>query len=296
MEIKAYLAEKQSIINCALKRYLPPEDQYPPTIHRAIRYSLFAGGKRLRPILALASYEALREDSSTLLPAACALELIHTYSLIHDDLPAMDNDDFRRGQPTSHKVFGEAIAILAGDALLTLAFELLASSELETAFAPEICLRLVRETARAAGSLGLIGGQVVDIESEGQRISPAQLEYIHTHKTGCLIRCATRLGAIAADAGEEELAALTAYGEKIGLAFQIIDDILDVEGSLEQLGKSPGSDQSSGKATYPAVWGLEQARVKADTLIREAEEALSVLGEGGEILRHLARFILKRRS
>jgi geranylgeranyl diphosphate synthase type II len=296
MELKSYLKHRQELVNQYLEQCLPAAEQYPATIHRAMRYSVFAGGKRLRPILALASAEAVGGKAEGTLPVACALELVHTYSLIHDDLPAMDNDDLRRGRPTSHKVFGEAMAILAGDALLTLAFELLTSPSLGSLMSPRQQVTIIRELSLAAGSCGLIGGQVVDIESEGKPVDAPQLEYIHTHKTGSLIRASVRAGGLAAGCSAEQLQALSGYGEKVGLAYQIIDDILDVEGESSTLGKNTGGDASAGKATYPSVWGMKQAKDQAQHLIADAQADLAPLGEQSRILKELARFILQRKS
>lgn len=250
----------------------------------------------MRSILTLAAAEAVGGDAKAILPVACALELIHTYSLIHDDLPAMDNDDLRRGKPTCHKVFGEAIAILTGDSLLTLAFELLTSPSLAAAITPKRQLEIIRRISQAAGNCGLIGGQVVDIESEGKRIDAPRLEYIHTHKTGSLIRVSVVAGGLAANCSEEQLNSLSHYGEKIGLAYQILDDILDVEGESLTLGKNAGSDMARRKATYPAMWGIKQAKSQAQDLITDAQQDLSPLGEKASRLKELAQFILQRKS
>jgi geranylgeranyl diphosphate synthase type II len=294
-DLDAYLAERRRLVDAALERLLPPEDAPPPTVHRAMRYSVLAGGKRLRPILVIAGAEAVGGEAALVLPTACALELIHTYSLIHDDLPAMDDDDYRRGRLTNHKVFGEAMAILAGDALLTQAFRLIADNAALLPDARAIC-DVVAEIAEAAGTAGMVGGQVVDIESEGQPISADTLDYIHTHKTAALIRGSLRAGAMLAGAKPEALGAITAAGERLGLAFQIVDDILDVEGSLEELGKTAGSDQRKQKATYPALHGLEVSRRRARDLIAEAKAALEPLGAPGTPIAALADFILERRS
>jgi geranylgeranyl diphosphate synthase type II len=256
---------------------------------------VFAGGKRVRPVLMLAACETVGGDLNQALPAACAMEMIHTYSLIHDDLPAMDDDDFRRGNPTNHKVYGEATAILAGDALLTEAFILLAGDQEHGDAAAR--LRVIHEIATASGSRGMVGGQVVDMESEGKgEIDLATLSYIHTHKTGALIRASVRAGAILGGATEQSLAALTHYGEAIGLAFQIADDILDVEGTTEELGKDAGSDQARGKATYPALVGLEASKARAQELVQMALDALSIFDQRAEPLRAIASYIVKRKS
>ncbi|MBI3030899.1 MAG: polyprenyl synthetase family protein [Candidatus Rokubacteria bacterium] len=252
-----------------------------------MRYSVFAGGKRLRPILVIAGAEAVGGKMERVLPAACALELIHTYSLIHDDLPAMDDDDYRRGRLTNHKVYGEAIAILAGDALLTLAFGLLAE---------HASLDVVREVAAAAGTFGMIGGQVVDIQSEGKSVDAETLEYIHRHKTAALIRASLVSGAMLSAASAPALTAIREAGTHLGLAFQIVDDILDVEGSLEELGKTAGSDRRKKKVTYPEQFGLEASRLKAKSLIEDAKAALQPLGDCAEPIRALADFIFQRRS
>jgi geranylgeranyl diphosphate synthase type II len=280
----------------ALDRCLPPATAYPPTLHEAMRYSVFAGGKRLRPILVIAGAEAAGGRMPDVLPTACCFELIHTYSLIHDDLPAMDDDDYRRGRLTSHKVFGEAMAILAGDALLTHALGLVAVNFGLGKTAPEVFPRVLAEITAAAGADGMVGGQVVDVQSEGQAVPAETLEYIHTRKTAALIRGALRSGALLAGAGESALAALTTYGDRIGLAFQIVDDILDVEGSLETLGKTAGSDQRKQKITYPGLHGLPASKVRAAVLVREAHAALASLGGGAAPLRALADFVLHRKA
>ncbi len=295
-DLPHYLRERKEAVDRALDRFLPPADAFPPSIHEAMRYSVFAGGKRLRPILVIAAAEVAGGAMEPVLPTACAFELIHTYSLIHDDLPAMDDDDFRRGRPTSHKVFGEAVAILAGDALFTLGMRLLTESFLQGDSNPVLLPQLLSEVTDAAGTPGMIGGQVVDIESEGRVVSPSTLEYIHTHKTGALIRAAVRAGALLAAASEEALSALTSYGERLGLAFQIVDDILDLEGDQEAMGKAVGSDQRKKKVTYPDFYGLEPSRKMATDLIREAKEALDLLGDKAMPLRTLANFILTRNA
>lgn len=294
MDLKKYLDQKREIIDEALNQYLPPETEYPQTIHEAMRYSVFAGGKRLRPILVIAAAEVVGGGAEKVLPTACAIELIHTFSLIHDDLPAIDNDDYRRGKLTCHKVFGEDMAILAGDGLLTHAFQLLAqNSEIKT-INKEAMPLVIKEVAAAIGTLGLIGGEVVDIQSEGKEIDLPRLEYIHSHKTGALIAISLRVGAMLMDAQEEEMEALFQYGKLIGLAFQIVDDILNVEGDEVQLGKPVGSDLRQKKATYPALFGLEESRQKARRLVEEAKKELEIFGEKGEILRLLADFVVER--
>jgi geranylgeranyl diphosphate synthase type II len=297
MELKSYLTERCAEVDGALNRYLPPEDELPVSLHRAMRYSVFAGGKRVRPILMLAACDAVGGDCQGVMPAACAMEMIHTYSLIHDDLPAMDDDDFRRGRPTSHKVFGEAVAILAGDALLTEAFILLGREEGLPPLEPGRRLAALSEIARCAGSRGMVGGQVVDMESEGRHdIDLATVQYIHTHKTGALIKASVRAGALLGGGDAGQVAALTRYGEAIGLAFQIADDILDIEGTTEELGKDAGSDQARGKATYPAVMGLADAKERALELMELAVSALDCFGDEAEPLRQVARYVVRRTS
>ena len=297
MDLKQYLKERCQLVDAALDRYLPREDELPVSLHKAMRYSVFAGGKRVRPILMLAACETVGGTVTQALPAACAMEMIHTYSLVHDDLPAMDDDDFRRGNPTNHKVFGEAVAILAGDALLTQAFVLLSSSKNLSLVPPEQLLAVVQEISRCAGSHGMVGGQVVDMESEGSReIDLATVQYIHTHKTGALIKASVKAGAILGGADEASLAALTSYGEAVGLAFQIADDVLDIEGTTEQLGKDAGSDQARGKATYPAIMGLAESKRRANELVGMALQSLAAFDEKAEPLREIARYIVARQS
>jgi len=282
------------MVDGALERWLPAENEFPPEIHGAMRYSLFAGGKRLRPILALAGAETVGGKAVDALPLACSLEMIHTYSLIHDDLPAMDDDDLRRGQPTSHKVFGEGLAVLAGDALLTEAFYLLTRTDLMTGVSPRRRLRAIRLVARAAGSLGMIGGQAMDILAEGQKIEGHLLEYIHSHKTGALIAASVAAGAIIGGASEREFKTLRSYGEKLGLAFQVIDDLLDIRGEPRKLGKSTGKDRSRGKATYPAFFGITDSRRQAEVLVEEALLHLRLFPGQANPLREIAKYILKR--
>ncbi len=290
-----YLEQRRLLVDEALGRYLPEAGDHPKEIHEAVRYSVFAGGKRLRPILVLAATEAAGGQVEQALPAAAAIELIHTYSLIHDDLPAMDDDDFRRGRPTCHKVYGEAMAILAGDALLTQAFILLSDEPSWPRVDAKARLRVIREIAQAAGSRGMVGGQVVDILQEDQEVDLPILQYLHTHKTGALIRACLRVGGILASAGPKQMEALTRYGERIGLAFQIVDDILDLEGSLEALGKRAGSDLRKKKATFPALLGIEESRQRAHRLAEEAKQALMVFGERRAVLGAIADFVVTRR-
>jgi geranylgeranyl diphosphate synthase type II len=296
MVLKDYLRDRSTLVDSALDRWLPGEKHLPYSLHQAMRYSVFAGGKRLRPILMVAASEAVGGSAGQVLHAACAMEMIHTYSLIHDDLPAMDNDDFRRGRPTNHKVFGEAVAILAGDALLTEAFRLLADAEANRSTPPETVLRVIELVARYAGSQGMVGGQVVDMESEGQEVDFPTLEYIHTHKTGGLILASVQVGALLGGGDEKQFAALSRFGGAAGLAFQIADDILDVVGDQAELGKNVGSDQARGKATYPALLGLAEARQRAKELCDIAVEALTPLGAAADPLQTLARYIVERNS
>ncbi len=291
MQLAPYLKSRQVMVNGALDASLPRATARPATIHRAMRYSLFAGGKRLRPILCLAAAEACGGQNKAALPAACAVECVHTYSLIHDDLPCMDDDDLRRGQPTSHKVFGEGVAVLAGDALLTQAFEILAGVAGSKRYPLKAQLL---ELASASGSRQLIAGQVVDLESEGRKINARQLRFIHQAKTAALLTCSIRLGAMSADATPRQLDLLTTCGQALGLAFQVIDDILDVTQSSEKLGKSAGKDVTARKATFPAIIGLEKSRAEARQLTAQALEALSTFGKKGEALRALADHLLQR--
>jgi len=295
MEIKRYLNEKKEFVDSALERYFPRETESTSTIHKAIRHSLFAGGKRIRPILAIAAFEAAGGKGDGILPYGCALEMIHTYSLIHDDLPGIDNDDFRRGKPTCHKVFGEAIAILAGDALLTEAFKLMTDrSDRHQRLDEPLILDIVNKVAQAAGISGMVGGQAMDIESEGREVDLPTLQSIHTRKTGALILVSIQIGGMLGGAKEETLKVLTHYGERVGLAFQIVDDILNVEGKAALLGKSTGGDLSKRKATYPSFFGIEESKRKAKELVRLAVDALSSFGTEVDPLRGIARFIVWR--
>jgi geranylgeranyl diphosphate synthase type II len=291
MELKAYLAARQKEIDRTLDRYLPKESTKPSTIHKAMRYSMFAGGKRLRPILCLAAAEACGGKTANALPLACAVECIHTYSLVHDDLPSMDNDDLRRGRPTSHKIFGEGIAVLTGDALLTVAFEIATHAE---ATRRHNLRDILRDLAVAAGSRKLIAGQVADLEAEGRRVTRTGLRYIHENKTAAMLAVSVRLGAMSANATEKELAAITDFGHSLGLAFQVIDDILDVTQTSEKLGKSAGKDVAAQKATYPSVIGLEKSRREARRLTQKAGAALDGFGERAETLRAIASYLLER--
>ncbi len=293
MNLRDYLARQQKLVDSELDRLVPPETTSPETIHRAMRYSLFAGGKRIRPILCIEAANTVSDSPGGVVACACSLELIHTYSLIHDDLPALDNDDYRRGKLTNHKVFGDAMAILAGDALLTLAFEVLAT--LPAAAGRRA--RLVAELASASGTVGgMIGGQVADLEGEGQPPNAQLLETIHRAKTGALLRASLRLGAIYAGAGESQYEALSCYGEHVGLAFQIVDDILDVEESSEALGKTAGKDAQQQKITFPAVYGLEDSRRMAEEECARAHQVLEPFGSRAARLHELADLIVRRKS
>jgi geranylgeranyl diphosphate synthase type II len=296
MDINRYLQEKKERVDSALERVLPKREELTLNLHKAMQHSLFAGGKRIRPILSIASFEAAGGKGERILPFACALEMIHTYSLIHDDLPAIDNDDFRRGKPTCHKVFGEAIAILAGDGLLTEAFRLMTNQPAKdhSSGNEALVLDLINEVAQAAGVLGMVGGQVVDIESEGKAVDLPTVQYIHTHKTGAMILTSVRVGAKLAGAKETLLRALTRYGESLGLAFQVADDILNVEGEAALMGKKTGSDLVKGKATYPSVLGVEESKKRSKELVEMAVDALKPLGPEADPLREIARFIIAR--
>jgi geranylgeranyl diphosphate synthase type II len=289
-----YMKQRAAAVDAALDRFLPAESDRPESLHKAMRYSVFAGGKRLRPVLVIAGAEAVGGSAERVMPTACALELIHTYSLVHDDLPAMDNDDFRRGMPTNHKVFGEATAILAGDALLTLAFRLVADN---ARHAHAGALRdVILDIADAAGHDGMVAGQVADLEAEGKKVGADTVDYIHARKTGALIRTSLRVGAMLCGADPSAVRALSVAGADLGLAFQIVDDILDVVSSSEELGKTAGKDQIQQKATYPAIHGIEASRARAAFLIGEADEALAPLGPRAEPIRALGRFILERKA
>ena len=290
-DLNNWLDARSVAVNDALDVLLPPEKTKPATIHKAMRYSLFAGGKRMRPAVTLAAAEACGGREVDALPLACAVECIHTYSLIHDDLPAMDNDDFRRGKPTNHKVFGEGIAVLAGDALLTQAFEITALSKGWPRYSHR---DLVLEVAKASGSLQLIAGQVADLEGEGKKLAVSDLRYIHERKTSALLCCATRLGGMSANCTPAQLSALTDFGYHVGLAFQVIDDILDVTQTSEQLGKTAGKDITAQKATYPSIVGLEKSRTIAQQLTDKAFAALKPFKGRAAALEALAHYLLTR--
>lgn len=293
-DLKQYFNEKKSLVDEHLKRYVPAKEQDPQKLHEAMHYSLFASGKRIRPILCLATAEALDLPLDDVLPLACSLEMIHVFSLIHDDLPAMDDDDLRRGQPTNHKVYGEALAILAGDNLLSHAFDPLTQLN-QKKYAPSNIIQIIQQYALATGSQGMIAGQVIDIESEGKQIDLERLKKLHRHKTGALIRLAVEGPALLCQAPLQTLKNLQAYGENIGLAFQIADDILDIEGDAS-LGKDLGSDIEKGKATYPSLMGIEQAKQEAARVLEESLNCLKDFGEKADPLRHIARFVVARRT
>jgi len=294
LDFLSELGKRTIIVNEALERLLTPAQTYPQVIHEAVRYSLFAGGKRLRPVLALASAEILGGSQSDILPAACALELVHTYSLIHDDLPAMDNDDLRRGMPTCHKKYGEAMAILAGDALLTMAFELITLCPVTAVITPASIVAVVAEISRSAGTFGLVGGQVVDIISTSLKVDRETLAYIHRCKTGAMYRASVRTGAILSGAGPRELDNLTSYAEHLGMAFQIADDILDIVGDEKNIGKPVKSDIKNDKATYPAMYGLEEARKMAREQMEKALKSIEEYDVKADFLRELVKFVVSR--
>ena len=294
MNLTRYLAERRRLVDRTLKDVLAQNRTPPRRLDQAMRYSLFSGGKRIRPILALASGEAVGATVERVLPFACALEMIHTYSLIHDDLPAMDDDDLRRGKPTNHTVFGEGLAILAGDGLLTEAFRVMAEGALRNGQNRAAVLRALREVATAAGATGMVGGQVADLEAESKKPTRARVEYIHTRKTAALIRAAVRAGALVGGARPAQFARLDRYGAALGLAFQIADDILDVEGSTDKTGKRAGRDAQLHKVTYPAAVGMDNAKRRARELLDKALEALKPLGLPAEPLRQIAAFIVER--
>ena len=293
MNLPAFFDEDLRIVDEALQRLLPPESTRPSSIHEAMRYSVFAGGKRIRPILSLETARIFSNDVTSALHPACAIEFIHTYSLIHDDLPALDNDDLRRGKPTCHKRFGDAIAILAGDALLTLAFETIA----DTPIFAEQRVAIAKEVASAAGTVnGMVGGQVADLQAEGKPVQPEMLEYIHRSKTAALIRAAITAGALCAGAAPADVQRLRDFGETIGWAFQVIDDILDVEESSTALGKTAGKDIAQQKATYPSVYGLAKSHEIAGELSNKAIASLEQYGDRAARLREIAEYLLLRRA
>lgn len=292
--LNTYLKKQQDLINSALDKWLPRPHGPSGQVVEAMRYSLMSGGKRVRPILLLAGAQAIGGDQKVLLPAACALECIHTYSLIHDDLPAMDDDDLRRGRPTCHKVYGEAVAILAGDGLLTYAFEFMCKPEMEQNISPHLLSEAIFLLARAAGVSGMVGGQAADILMEGRPVDAETLSFIHSHKTGALIGASVEIGALLGKGNDDELNHLRKYGESLGLAFQIKDDLLDVEGDQEVLGKPVGSDDRNLKATYPALFGLDETKRKAQKLLEQSLSELETFGESAEPLRAIARYVVER--
>jgi len=294
-DLKTYLSRRKQLIEDALEKVFPVASGLEKRVVEAARYSLFAGGKRLRPILCLAASEVVGGDIEQVLPAACALEMIHTYSLIHDDLPAMDNDDFRRGVPTNHKVFGEAIAVLAGDALLTEAFEYFALSAYKGA-SPEKLAEVIGIAVKAAGYRGMIGGQAIDLECENRKVDLATVEYMHIHKTGALLSGSLEIGAVLGGGDKVQTKALITYGHHFGLAFQITDDLLDVEGDPALMGKTPGSDAAKNKMTYPALLGIAQSREAAREHVESSLDALVSFGEAAEPLRAIAGYLLERKG
>lgn len=293
-DLKLYLSEKKAVIDRALEAYFPEPEGPESDLIASMRYSLFADGKRLRPILCLAGAEAVGGSEADTLPVACALELIHTYSLIHDDLPVMDDDDLRRGKPTNHKVFGEAAALLAGDGLLTEAFNMMTRTELAERISPSILLKVIGLIARASGYRGMIAGQLVDIQSEGKSTHCSLVEFIHSHKTGALITASVTSGAILGGGNDSQVQAITDYGEMIGLAFQISDDILDIEGDSHFMGKRVGADRQRGKATYPAAIGLGRSKKIRAELVEAAIKSLDIFDRGADPLRQIARYIAER--
>jgi geranylgeranyl diphosphate synthase type II len=294
-QMQSHLAEMQGRVDAALNRYLPREDTHPEVLAKAMRYSIFSGGKRFRPILAIASFECCGGSGEPILPVACAIELVHAYSLIHDDLPCMDDDDMRRGKPTSHKVFGEAVAVLAGDALLSYAVEIVLSEGVRLLGA-ERTTRVLGDLVKAAGPRGMVAGQVVDIASQGKPAEPDTVKYIHSHKTGALIASSARCGAIAAGAIDSVVERISAYGVKLGMAFQITDDVLDVEGKFGAMKSGSGLDAAKQKMTYPAALGLERSKADASRLVEEAKQAVSHLGEAAGVLEYLADLAARRSS
>jgi len=295
-DLKLYLAEQKREVEAALETAFPMPAGLQRSVIEAARYSLFAGGKRLRPILCLTAAEVVGGSSKALMPAACALEMIHTYSLVHDDLPAMDNDDYRRGQLTNHKVYGEAIAILAGDALLTEAFELMARMRDIPGQSPDRVLEAIRILVKAAGYRGMIGGQVIDLECENLETDLATVEYMHIHKTGALLSASLEIGALLGGGSPEQTSSLKRYGHHFGLAFQITDDLLDIEGDAAEMGKQPGSDVARNKKTYPALLGLARSKESAREHVEQALHQLAAFGRAAEPLRALARYLLVRRA
>ncbi|MBU4484797.1 polyprenyl synthetase family protein [bacterium] len=294
MNLKEYIKKHQARVNEELKNYVNSYGKFPKTIFDSMNYSLEAGGKRVRPILAIAACEACGGNAEKAMPVACALEMIHTFSLIHDDLPAMDDDDYRRGKLTNHKVYGEAVAVLAGDGLMTLAFSILSNPDFVNSITPKAAIEIIADISKATGVLGMIGGQVIDMESQGKKITINELETLHNLKTGELITISVTSGAKVAGATSEQVEAIRKYGEATGLSFQVADDILDIVSTTEELGKDVGSDVENEKATFPALIGLEASRERANKLMNEAIEYLSVFDEKADPLREIARYIVER--
>jgi geranylgeranyl diphosphate synthase, type II len=290
--LKKDIKEKQELVNIILDRYLPRKDEYPKEIHKALRYSTFAGGKRLRPYLTILAYQLFKDKAEVITPVAAAIEMVHTYSLIHDDLPDIDDDEYRRGKKSCHAVFGDGVALLAADSLLLNAFELITYAELSDS----LKVQFVRELATESGIKGLISGQMIDIESEGKKVDKKTLNYIHSNKTARLINLSLRFGALGAKASAKDLEIIEDYGTKIGMVYQIVDDLLDIEGSQAKLGKSIGKDEIQGKATFPSVYGIEKSRQMAADLTEQAKQRIATLGDRSIKLRILADFLLSRKS
>ncbi len=296
MDIHHYLDQQRQRVDRFLEQSLPGTLSDPEKLYESMRYSLLAGGKRIRPILTIAAAQALGYDKDAMLPFATSLEFVHTYSLIHDDLPAMDDDDYRRGRLTNHKVFGDGMAILAGDALLTMAFELCSQDDKANSLTASHRLNIIRELAFGSGHQGMVGGQVMDIQAETQEVELAHLQKIHSHKTGQLIRAAVRIGGIIGGASSAQLASLTGYAEDIGLAFQIADDVLNMVGTREELGKEPGTDEKRGKKTYPSFFGIDGARQLGEECVERAVKRLEFFDRQADPLRHIATYIIERRN
>jgi geranylgeranyl diphosphate synthase type II len=296
VDIHQYLEQQRQRVDRFLEQSLPDTLSDPEKLYESMRYSLLVGGKRIRPILTIAAAQALGYDNDAMLPFAASLEFVHTYSLIHDDLPAMDDDDYRRGRLTNHKVFGDGMAILAGDALLTMAFELCSQNEGDHGLTVGQQLAIVRELAFGSGHQGMVGGQVMDIQAENQEVDLAQLQKIHSHKTGQLIRAAVRIGGIIGGASSRQLQSLTGYAEDIGLAFQIADDVLNMVGTREELGKDAGTDEKRGKTTYPSFFGIDGARQLGNECVERAVNRLESFDHQADPLRHMATYIMMRRN
>lgn len=292
VRLKKDMKEKQELVNIILDRYLPRKDEYPKNIHKALRYSVFAGGKRLRPYLTMIAFQIYDENVEAITPVAAALEMLHTFSLIHDDMPDIDNDEYRRGKKSCHALFGEGEALLSGDALLVSAFEMITYAEIK----PELRLQFIRELAEQCGIKGLIAGQMVDIQSEGKKVDKKTINFIHENKTASLIQLCLRFGALAGGAPAAELKLVEDYGAKVGLAFQIVDDLLDIEGDPDEMGKTVGKDAHVKKATYPSVYGIAESKRKAQELISQARESISGLGQKALMLDIVAEYLLTRKS